>query len=191
MPIFTIDSDNNVSAYADGATIQPEAYRVAVTTEKQLASATKEWPVTDLVALWNSFAGVVPFGDSKPVKKFTDRQAATKRIWSAIQRLAADFPPAAAPQPGRGTPQGRRSRKESSPAVEAPQTPAAREGSKKATVLDLLRSDGGATLQAIMTATGWQAHTVRGFMSTLPAKAGVTIESFKNEANERSYRLAK
>jgi hypothetical protein len=75
--------------------------------------------------------------------------------------------------------------------VEAPQTPAAREGSKKAMVLELLRSDGGATLQTIMAATAWQAHTVRGFMSTLPAKAGVTIESFKNEANERSYRLAK
>jgi hypothetical protein len=191
MPIFTIDSDNNVSAHVDGATIQPEAYRVVASTEKQLTSATKEWSGTDLAALWNSFAGVVPFSELKPVKKFTDRKAATKRIWSAIQRLAADLPPAAAPQPGLDAPKGRRSRKEPRPVVEAPQTPAAREGSKKATVLELLRSDGGATLQAIMAATGWQAHTVRGFMSTLPAKAGVNIESFKNEANERSYRFAK
>src|SRR5208282_4834426 len=46
------------------------------------------WPATRLVEVWNSFAGVAPFDNLKPVKKFTDRKAAVARIWEAIQRLA-------------------------------------------------------------------------------------------------------
>jgi hypothetical protein len=49
----------------------------------------------------------------------------------------------------------------------------------------------GATLAEIMKATGWQAHTVRGFVSILGSKGGEKIESSKNAAGERSYRIAK
>ncbi len=49
----------------------------------------------------------------------------------------------------------------------------------------------GGTLAEIMKATGWQAHTVRGFVSILGSKGGEKIESVKNEAGERSYRIAK
>ncbi len=37
-----------------------------------------------LIDTWNSFAGVAPFDDLKPVKKFTDRKAAVSRIWKAV-----------------------------------------------------------------------------------------------------------
>ena len=40
-----------------------------------------------------------------------------------------------------------------------------REGSKAAQVLDLLKRSGGATTKELMKATGWQAHSVRGFIS--------------------------
>ena len=40
-------------------------------------------------------------------------------------------------------------------------------------------------------ATGWQKHTVRGFVSILGSKGGQKIESSKNAAGERSYRIAK
>jgi hypothetical protein len=49
----------------------------------------------------------------------------------------------------------------------------------------------GATLAEIVDATGWQKHTVRGFVSILGNKGGQKIESSKNTAGERSYRIAK
>ena len=68
---------------------------------------------------------------------------------------------------------------------------AAREGSKSAKVLDLLRRPDGATLKEIMKATGWQPHSVRGFISgTLGKKMGLTVESTKREDGERVYSLA-
>jgi transglutaminase/protease-like cytokinesis protein 3 len=68
----------------------------------------------------------------------------------------------------------------------------AREGSKTARVLDLLKRPGGATLKEIMKATGWQPHSVRGFISgTLGKKMGLTVESTKCEDGGRNYSLPK
>jgi hypothetical protein len=67
-----------------------------------------------------------------------------------------------------------------------------RGGTKKALILDLLRRKQGATLAEIMKATDWQAHSVRGFIAgTLGKKMGLSVESFKNATDERSYRLPK
>jgi hypothetical protein len=49
----------------------------------------------------------------------------------------------------------------------------------------------GITLTEIMDATGWQAHTVRGFVSILGSKGGETVESTKNAKGERTYHIAK
>jgi hypothetical protein len=49
----------------------------------------------------------------------------------------------------------------------------------------------GATLDEIMEATGWQKHTVRGFVSIVGSKGGEKIESSKNAAGERAYRITK
>lgn len=66
----------------------------------------------------------------------------------------------------------------------------AREGSKKAIVLNLLRRENGATLAEIMNATDWQAHSVRGFIAGGLKKAGYEVVSTKSPAGERTYRLA-
>jgi len=64
--------------------------------------------------------------------------------------------------------------------------------SKTAQVLELVKRSGGATLKHIMKATGWQAHSVRGFLSgTLGKKMGLKIASSKTNDGERVYSLAK
>jgi len=49
----------------------------------------------------------------------------------------------------------------------------------------------GVTLAEIMKATDWQARSVRGFISTAAKKHGIKIESSKNEAGDRLYKIAK
>ena len=64
------------------------------------------------------------------------------------------------------------------------------DGSKKAEVLALMRRAKGVTLAEIMEKTGWQAHTVRGFVSgTLTKKLGLDVESFRTDDKERCYRI--
>jgi hypothetical protein len=68
---------------------------------------------------------------------------------------------------------------------------APRAESKGAKILDMIGRAKGATLAEIMKATEWQAHSVRGFISTAGKKHGVKIESAKNEAGDRVYRSSK
>jgi hypothetical protein len=66
-----------------------------------------------------------------------------------------------------------------------------REFSKKQIVLDLLRRKDGATMGEIAKATGWQNHSIRGFISgTVSKRMGLNAESAKNDAGERTYRIA-
>ena len=48
--------------------------------------------------------------------------------------------------------------------------------------------DKGATLDQIMAATGWQRHSVRGFLSTLASKGGVPIASTR-DSGAKVYRI--
>ena len=68
-------------------------------SQKELAKLSAEWPVSRFIEIWNGFAGVAPFGELKPVKKFTDRKVAVSRIWQAIQRLNADGAASSVPGP--------------------------------------------------------------------------------------------
>jgi len=66
---------------------------------------------------------------------------------------------------------------------------APRASSKTAQVVALLQRPNGATISEIMEKMGWLKHTVRGFMAGAMKKAGYTVESFKPEGGERSYRI--
>jgi hypothetical protein len=49
----------------------------------------------------------------------------------------------------------------------------------------------GASLAEIQQATDWQAHSVRGFLSTAAKKHDLRIESTKTEAGDRVYQIKK
>jgi hypothetical protein len=62
--------------------------------------------------------------------------------------------------------------------------------SKQTTVLALLSRPNGTTVTAIMEATGWQAHSVRGFLAgVVRKKRALTLQSEKTDG-ERVYRVA-
>jgi hypothetical protein len=174
MTIFTIDHDNNITAFASAkkAESNPETERFRST--KELVKVAGQWPASRLIEIWNSLPGV------SPVRKFTSRQVAIDRIWKAIQNLAPEEGPQA---PSVATKRARA-------AKATTRDSAARVGSKTATVLGLLKRREGAILEELMKATQWQAHSVRGFLSgTLRKKMGLTIESAKSAAGERRYSI--
>jgi hypothetical protein len=74
--------------------------------------------------------------------------------------------------------------------VKKPAT-APRGGTKTDKILDLLKRPGGVTLKELLKATGWQPHSVRGFLSgTIGKKMGTPVESFKGAEGDRCYRLS-
>jgi hypothetical protein len=186
--IYTVDAENNITAHSEvpAGGITTEKF----SSEKELGKLAADWPSSRLLDIWNSFAGVAPFDELKLVKKFTNRKSAVERIWKAIQRLtptAPQEPAVAAQEPAVATEAAARKK---SPRKRT-ERPVSREGSKQSEVLALLRRTGGASLEELMTATGWRAHTVRGFISgTVGKKFGLTVESTRGEDKVRIYRLA-
>ena len=67
--------------------------------------------------------------------------------------------------------------------------PAARPDTKHARIIAMLRSSAGATVAAIMTATGWQEHSVRGFLAgVVRKKLGLNLISELTDKG-RVYRI--
>jgi hypothetical protein len=94
-------------------------------------------------------------------KKVGDRTALIDQLWSAIEALP-----------------------DLEPQLEVNRL------SKQDGVIAMLRRPEGATVDEVVSAMGWQRHTVRGvFSGTLKKKLGLTIASAKEERG-RVYRIA-
>jgi hypothetical protein len=80
------------------------------------------------------------------------------------------------------------------PLIPAPERPEAFQpgpGTKLAILLELLRQAEGASIDELMAATGWQAHSVRGAISgSIKRKLGMAVETFLVEGRGRIYRIA-
>jgi Protein of unknown function (DUF3489) len=176
MPAFTIDTENNITVFASRKEIEGSGAETETFSNlEELTALSGKWPGARLVEIWNSLPGV------ESVERFTSRQAALTRIWKTIQHLQPAV--GAHRRPARskkGNTKNKASRKV---------RPVAREHSKAAKVIALLRQPKGASLKAIVRATGWQAHTVRGFISGhLGKKMGLSVRSFRRDG-ERVYAL--
>jgi hypothetical protein len=175
MKTFSIDAEDNITVFASvSERDQGGGVAESFGSQKNLDTLAAKWPATRLVEIWNGLPGV------KPVQKFTSRAVAVRRIWEAIQNLKpAGGPPTRTAGPATGA--------RKAPATNATQPPIP--GNKAALVITLLKGPKGATLQSLMLVTGWQAHTVRGFVSGhLKKKLGLKVQSFKRDG-ERAYAI--
>jgi hypothetical protein len=119
------------------------------------AEAAQAAPVapTPRATLRDAAAAVLAAWDDEANRE-TDIIGALEGPMEALRALLATKPARATREPG---------------AVRKP-----RAGTKQEAVLALLRRDEGATIAQIIDATGWQSHTVRGFLAGLKRK-GITV----------------
>jgi hypothetical protein len=127
----------------------------ALASRDEWETVAGAWPLKRLVAIWNALPGMTP------VEKFTSKQIALERIWRAIEC------------PEKAQAKAPRKREQSKARF--------REGSKAAQVYALLCRPEGATVREIQDLTGWQRHSVRGFLSASVRKQGRSVRSFERQ----------
>jgi hypothetical protein len=176
MKVFSINADNQVAVFSSEQQVPDEPAAGQFRSVEELAKLAQNWSTARLLDIWNGLPG------AQPVRKFTDRNTAVRRIWKALTCLGASVAKRAHTVASKRRGSARRAGK-----TKARTT--GRQGSKTEQIIALLRQPSGATLGAIVAATKWQAHSVRGFISgQLGKKMGLRVESFQRDG-ERVYAI--
>jgi hypothetical protein len=124
----------------------------------------------------------------KPTKPKANKPEPTKK--AAVAKKGADVAPTKAKASKKASAPKKAPKGQKKATKAKKSAVAARDGSKTAKVLDLLKRPDGVTLKELMKLTGWQPHSVRGFISgTVGKKMGLAVTSTKGEDGERSYSL--
>ncbi|MDP2410323.1 MAG: DUF3489 domain-containing protein [Pseudolabrys sp.] len=118
------------------------------------------------------------------------RSKSLRKTASRSKTKKAAGPKVTGPRRSSKTPASRpNERSELDRKPEVPLRTSARTNSKQAQILAMLRSPAGATIDAMMQATGWQQHSVRGFLAgVVRRKLGLTLNSESHE-HGRIYRI--
>jgi hypothetical protein len=108
------------------------------------------------------------------------RTTRAKNAGRATKKAAAASKPAKRVQP----PRSKATKPAAAPAKARPET-------KQAVLIAQMQRKEGATIDELVRATGWQAHSVRGAISgALKKKLGLAVTSEKIEGRGRVYRIA-
>jgi hypothetical protein len=170
---FSIDPKDRISIIDQTAAKDLPRDGIRFRSQKELETLARDWPAARLAGIWNGIPGTAP------VRRFSSRQIATARIWKALQSRA--------PVSGKLPVKAQKTKR----AAESHKAAERGEGSKKEKVMAMLSAEGGATLAQLMAATGWQKHSVRGFLSgTLKKKMGLKIVFSQNPAGARVFRIS-
>ena len=126
----------------------------------------------------------------KPTTMTTTKKTATKKAKKAVTPKAAKaFGEKAAKAAVKKLDTAKAAAARSAKRATAKKT-AEPKANKGATILALIQREGGATASELQQASGWQAHSVRGFISgALGTKMGLKIDSTKRDDGERVYSL--
>jgi hypothetical protein len=187
---YVIDADNKITLFgAQDTNFDGEIF----SSESELLGLTEKWPEGRLLEVRNSIPGIETAGKVNSSKKVV------AMIWRMINQLMPIEPDGALKPKGNskatkklGTkraPAAKKGKAPKPPKTEGKRTTSGRRASKKAMVLGMIQRKGGATLEEIVDKTGWQKHTVRGFMATVPAKIGLKLKSEKVDGH-RTYSAA-
>ena len=176
MRIFTIDAGNTIAVSTATERRGSKGGAARFTNQKQLAALAAHWPSGRLVEIWNNLPGV------RKISKFADRETGVRRIWKAIEHREPPVAQRAASDTNKTSSRGKAASPSEQPVV-------ARTDTKAARVIALLKQPVGATLKEIMALTGWQPHSVRGFITAhVRQKMNYRVQSF-TRAGERVYRI--
>ena len=140
------------------------------------------------VLLYITPAGLEAIGCEPETTEGSEAQDAAPESHSATERAAQ----AGSTRMGHDGPEAGEAHDVPHRGAQAADTaPKARAGTKQAKLIGMLRAPEGATVAEIVTATGWQPHTVRGVIAgALKKKLGLDVSSDKVDGRGRVYRIA-